>query len=215
MLTRLAGLIGEDPTKLTDSVTPCTYQKVAGSKNRVATPTGCYTGAPLQPIPVTDQANTGQAITILERQDEFPGVTATVQSIRKYETPLGSEASNLIGYLGKADPAVNKGYTAGSLIGASGIEKQYESALRGTDGVRELSIDRHGNQAAEISNSAAVPGDNVVLSIDAGAQVLMEKVVEDAVKTIAPNQPTSPTNQDAHPTIADPGRRHPGQRPDR
>ncbi|BEP15118.1 penicillin-binding protein 2 [Acidothermaceae bacterium B102] len=200
VLTRLAGLIGEDPTLLTDSVTPCSYQKVAGSKNRVATPTGCYTGAPLQPIPVTDQANTGQAITILERQDEFPGVTATVQSIRKYETPLGSEASNLIGYLGKADPATDKGYTAGSLKGASGIEKQYESALRGTDGVRELSIDRHGNQAAEISNSAAVPGDNVVLSIDAGAQLLMEKSLENAVTTIAPNQPTSPTNPSAGPT---------------
>ena len=39
-----------------------------------------------------------------------------------------------------------------------------------------------------------------MLSIDAGAQVLMEKVLEDVVKNIAPNQPTSPTNPDAHPT---------------
>jgi penicillin-binding protein 2 len=200
VLARLAALIGEDPTLLTNSITPCVYTKVPGSKKKKSSPPNCYVGVATQPIPVTDQANTAQAITILERQDEFTGVTATVQSIRKYESPLGSQAANLIGYLGKADPAINKGYATGSLIGASGIEKQYESALRGTDGVRRLSIDRHGNQAAEISNSPAVPGDNVVLSIDAGAQLLMEKVVEDAVKNIAPNQPTSPTNPDAHPT---------------
>jgi penicillin-binding protein 2 len=198
VLTRLAGLIGQDVGKLTAAVTPCTYPKPL----KRATPTGCYTGVPTQPIPVTDRANTGQAITILERQDQFPGVTASVQSIRKYVDPLGSQAANLIGYLGKVDQTKgkNSSYSAGALVGASGIEKQYESALRGTDGVRVLSIDRQGNQAAEISNTNAVPGDNVVLSIDAGAQVLMEQVLKDAVKNIAPNQPTSPTNPDAHPT---------------
>jgi penicillin-binding protein 2 len=126
-------------------------------------------------------------------------VTASVQSIRKYEDPLGSSASNLIGYLGK--PAASSGGAAtDELAGASGIEKEYDSALRGSDGERVLSIDRHGNQAAEVSNKPAVPGDNVVLSIDAGAQALMEGVLKDAVTQIAPNQPTSPTNPDAGPT---------------
>ena len=38
-----------------------------------------------------------------------------MQSVRKYETPLGSRAANLIGYLGKADPQqVNRGYSGRS-----------------------------------------------------------------------------------------------------
>jgi penicillin-binding protein 2 len=200
VLARLATLLGEKDKTLTVSVTPCSYPKPL----RKATPVGCYNGNPYQPIPVTDQADTALAITILERQDEFPGVTASVQSIRKYESPLTSVAANLIGYLGKADQT--QGYSVGALAGASGIEKEYESALRGKDGVKRISIDRHGDQAGIIGDpTPAQPGNNVVLSVDAGVQALLEGVLKKAVTQIAPNQvatPTNPASGPTHPTQA-------------
>src|SRR5437868_1506719 len=38
VIARLAALIGEDPTQLTNSITPCTYTKIAGTKKKQATP---------------------------------------------------------------------------------------------------------------------------------------------------------------------------------
>jgi penicillin-binding protein 2 len=185
---RLATLLHEDPRALINSITPCQYSKV----NHTAAPPGCYSGQPYQPIPVTDTANTDQALQILERQDQYPGVTAKVQSIRQYETPMDSVAANLVGYLGKVDPAAVKSgnYAADALIGASGIEGQYESSLRGTDGVKKVALDRQGNQTAKISETPTQPGNNVILSVDAGVQGLLEGVLKQAVTQIAPHQPS-------------------------
>ncbi len=189
--SRLADLLHEDVRSLISSITPCTYS------HGVRSPVNCYTGLPYQPIPVSDNATSDQAFQILERQDDFPGVTATVQSIRKYLPQENSLAANLIGYLGKVDQTdktKNQSYQAGALVGASGIEQQYESFLRGVDGKRVVSLDRNGNEAAVIGDTAEQPGNNVVLSIDAGVQGLLEGVLEKAVKDIAPNQKTVANN---------------------
>jgi penicillin-binding protein 2 len=201
--TRLAGLLHEDPRALINSITPCQYSKV----NHTAAPPGCYAGLPYQPIPVTNTANTDQALQILERQDQYPGVTAKVQSIRQYQTPMSSVAANLVGYLGKVDAtAVKSGnYAADALIGASGIEGQYESSLRGTDGVKKVALDRQGNTIAKISETPTQPGDNVILSVDAGVQGLLEGVLKQAVTVIAPTQPAVLNNSASgphHPTSA-------------
>ena len=189
--SRLADLLHEDVRSLISSITPCTYS------HGVRSPVNCYTGLPYQPIPVSDNATSDQAFQILERQDDFPGVTATVQSIRKYLPQENSLAANLIGYLGKVDQTdktKNQSYQAGALVGASGIEQQYESFLRGVDGKKVVSLDRNGNEAAVIGDTAEQPGNNVVLSIDAGVQGLLEGVLEKAVKDIAPNQKTVANN---------------------
>ncbi|MDX6201272.1 MAG: penicillin-binding protein 2, partial [Frankiales bacterium] len=200
---RLAALLQEDPRALVNAITPCQYSK----QNHTASPPGCYSGLPYQPIPVTGSANTQQALQILERQDLYPGITATVQSIRQYESPLGSVAANLIGYLGKVDPTTLKtgNYAADALVGASGIEAQYESSLRGTDGVKQVSLNRQGKQTAVISDTKTVPGDNVILSVDAGVQGLLESTLADAVTKIAPNQQPvagNPSSGPTHPTQA-------------
>ena len=203
---RLATLLHQDPRALINSITPCTYTVDKKTQKRVPgtapAPPGCYSGLPYQPIPVTDTANTDQALQILERQDQYPGVTATVQSIRQSETPLNSVAANLIGYLGKVDPATEKkgNYAADALVGASGIEGEYESSLRGTDGVKRVVLDRQGNETGLIGDPTPTqPGDNVILSIDAGVQGLLENVLADAVNNIAPHQPTVANNSASGP----------------
>ena len=139
-------LIGEDPTLLTNSITPCTYTKVPGKKNRVSSPPNCYVGVPTQPIPVTDQANTVAG-------DHHPRAAGRVPRRHRdrAEHPQVRDPAGQPG--GQPDRLPRQGRSQastratrpGSLIGASGIEKQYESALRGTDGVRRL-VDRPARQ---------------------------------------------------------------------
>ncbi|MGZ4480085.1 MAG: penicillin-binding protein 2, partial [Nocardioidaceae bacterium] len=62
-------------------------------------PPKCWNGSPYQPIPVTDEADTQMALQIMERREDFPGVTAELQAVREYPGPLGANAAHLLGYL--------------------------------------------------------------------------------------------------------------------
>ena len=60
----------------------------------------CWNGSPYQPIPVTDEADTAMALQIMERREDFPGVTAELAAVREYPLPLGANAAHMLGYLG-------------------------------------------------------------------------------------------------------------------
>ncbi|MGH8937893.1 MAG: penicillin-binding protein 2, partial [Actinomycetes bacterium] len=60
----------------------------------------CFNGSPYQPIPVTDEADTQMALQIMERREDFPGVTAELTGVRSYPGPFGANAAHLLGYLG-------------------------------------------------------------------------------------------------------------------
>ena len=60
----------------------------------------CFNGSPYQPIPVTDEASTAMALQIMERREDFPGVTAELTSVREYPGPMGANAAHELGYLG-------------------------------------------------------------------------------------------------------------------
>ena len=50
---------------------------------------GCWTGSRFQPIPITKEADPEIALKIVERSDEYPGVSATPVSIRNYPGNVG------------------------------------------------------------------------------------------------------------------------------
>ena len=209
--SRLADLLHEDVRSLISSITPCTYS------HGVRSPVNCYTGLPYQPIPVPDNATSDQAFQILERQDDFPGVTATVQSIRKYLPQENSLAANLIGYLGKVDQtdkAKNRATrpALGWCVGDRAAVRVLPARRRRQEG-RVAGPQRQPGSV--IGDTAEQPGNNVVLSIDAGVQGLLEGVLENAVKDIAPNQKTVADNLASGPHHPEAGGRRRDQRADR
>ncbi|MEG2247204.1 MAG: penicillin-binding transpeptidase domain-containing protein, partial [Peptostreptococcaceae bacterium] len=64
--------------------------------------------------------------------------------------------------------------------GLSGIEKSYESKLRGTDGYKKVQVDALGKISKEIEVLEPKSGDTVYLSIDKDLQV----VAEDSLKKV-------------------------------
>jgi len=117
---------------------------------------------------------------IAEQIEMFPGVSWTNKPSRNY-SDLRS-LSHVIGYVGpitqeELQVLYNQGYGFGSVLGKSGIERQYDQILRGIDGTGYQIVDAFGRRI-ETSHQQEKPptlGKNLVLSIDAKIQLLAEK----------------------------------------
>ena len=113
---------------------------------------------------------------------QFPGFYAQARSLRRYPRPI---AAHLLGYIGEVTPSMiadNPYYRAGDYIGISGIEKSYESVLRGRRGVKIQMVDVHnrikGAYANGKNDTIAIAGQDLHLSLDAKLQEYGEKLME-------------------------------------
>ncbi|MCX8029037.1 MAG: penicillin-binding protein 2 [Brevinematales bacterium] len=119
-----------------------------------------------------------QAVKILERQEELPGVVVDTVYQRYYRYPY--ETAHILGYLGPIDQQELKSlstedkeiYHSGSYIGKDGIEKQYDKVLRGVDGKLLRYIDSKNNIVGMEIERLPVEGNSIVLSIDTEIQNL-------------------------------------------
>lgn len=110
------------------------------------------------------------AMQIEERRPELAGVFILISTRRAY--PQGEVASHMVGYIGKIsraeyeslDPSV---YHFNSWIGRSGIEREFDSRLRGEDGGRQLEVDARGVPIRLLSERKPEPGRDLQLTIDA------------------------------------------------
>jgi penicillin-binding protein 2 len=118
---------------------------------------------------------------IAEERLQLPGVEVAVESKRHYvDGPLTSQ---VIGYTGAIDADTLKalkdqGYLPDDLIGQAGVEKSYESTLRGVYGQETVERDATGRKLQVLSTDRdAQPGDSLTLTIDTKEQKLAEKAV--------------------------------------
>ena len=148
---------------------------------------GCWTGSRFQPIPITKEADPEIALRIVERSDQYPGVSATPVSIRNYPSNAGVNAAHLLGYVGPLTDADLSGangrsYYRSESIGKAGLEIQYDEYLRGTPGIKTVIVDRKEAVTSTSQNSKPVGGNHLVTSIDARVQASAESALEDAVR---------------------------------
>jgi len=129
-------------------------------------------------------------VATLETHDsELPGVDVVSVPVRYF--PFGELGAHLIGYMREVDSAdlsdlESRGYRAGDRIGAVGIERRWESYLRGRRGWRKvLRAMRHMNDREELEAKyldeprrvSPVPGRDISLTVD----VEMEQAIERAM----------------------------------
>ncbi len=179
VLTRLAGVLGISYREILDKVRLCD----------ATTPRPCWNGSPFQPIPVTDKATTQQALQIMERREDFPGVAAQPTAVRHYGSPNGASAAQVLGYTApvtdqEIQASMKDGQptlTRSDQVGASGIEHTYDSALRGKAGITRYEVDNRGRVIGESADTPAQPGSSLVTSIDSRVQALTEKELNSAM----------------------------------
>jgi penicillin-binding protein 2 len=125
-----------------------------------------------------------QLSRIEERAERLPGVEVAPESIRRY--PGGTLACHALGHLGEISEDelaswADRGYNMGDLVGRAGLERQYEDVLRGLDGADFVEVDalgRRTNIFPELPSREAVPGNDLVVSLDAGLQKTAERALD-------------------------------------
>jgi penicillin-binding protein 2 len=115
---------------------------------------------------------------------DLPGISVQVPPVRNY---IGGElAAHMIGYLGSinAKELASEKYSenrAGDFIGKVGIEKVYESSLRGKRGGKQVEVSALGRVARVLKTVDATPGSNIFLTIDEALQNKAESLLEGSV----------------------------------
>ncbi|MEU8028342.1 penicillin-binding protein 2 [Streptomyces sp. NPDC049099] len=179
VLTKLAGVLGIKPEEVIQKVRLCDAK----------TPQPCWNGSPYQPIPITDEATPKQALQIRERSEDFPGITAEPEAVRRYPGPGKSNTAQVLGYLSPVtDAEIQKAkdtdspYLRSDMVGRSGLERQYDKELRGKAGVTRYEVDNLGRVIGKAKSDAAEPGSNLVTSIDSRVQRVAEYELDKAMK---------------------------------
>ncbi|MFD3327051.1 penicillin-binding protein 2 [Streptomyces sp. NPDC058701] len=178
VLTRLAGVLGMNPQDVVDKVRLCDAK----------TPQPCWNGSPYQPIPVSDEATTEQALQIHEHAEDFPGITAEPTAMRRYAGPDGANTSQVLGYLSPVtDEEIAKAknsdspYLRSDQVGRSGLERTYDKDLRGKAGITRYEVDNLGRVIGQGQADKSQPGSNVVTSIDSRVQAVAERELNNAM----------------------------------
>ncbi|MET9961800.1 penicillin-binding protein 2 [Streptomyces sp. NPDC006326] len=171
VLTRLSAVLDMKPQEVMEKV------RICDSK----TPKPCWNGSPYQPIPVTAEATTQQALQIRERPEEFPGITAEPTAVRRYPAPGGANTGQVLGYLSPVtDEEIQEAKNTNSpllrsdQVGRFGLERTYDRVLRGKSGVTRYEVDNLGRVMGEAKNDPGIPGAHLVTSIDARVQGVAE-----------------------------------------
>ncbi len=137
--------------------------------------------APFVPVPVADNVSLATAIYVSEHREEFPETSVTRTAARRYRND--AVAAAMLGYTGQIDAtelAQHKqdGYTTDATIGKTGVEKIFESELRGTPGTDKVVVDNQGRAVNTVEVKQPQAGHDVRLTMDLGAQKIAEESLQ-------------------------------------
>ena len=107
-------------------------------------------------------------------------------------------AGNILGYLSEVSPIFLKahegeGYQMGDYAGKTGLERSYEKVLMGQRGIEYWKRDNKNRLTDKLENgkydTAAIPGDNLHMSLDIDLQILGEHLMENKIGAIVAIDP--------------------------
>jgi penicillin-binding protein 2 len=185
VLRRLSRVLGE-PTALQ----PCEFGSGARATVRPLMPVECTVDQHVAALPYADvvvepAASRPVFSYLAERAQQFPGVAIEDGWRRSY--PLGGVGAHVFGTLGQineqelGDPRFD-GVAGGSLVGKDGLERVYDAYLRGRDGAQRIQVDALGQASRRaLAPVAAIPGNDLRLSIDAQLQRVGEQALQNGI----------------------------------
>lgn len=126
------------------------------------------------PVPVAENLSWEEFSRINMHLPYLPGVQPDVGETRDY--PFNDELVHILGYVAAVSPEDKKNDEdplldiPGYRIGKRGIERQFDSVLRGTGGASRVEVNAYGRVIRELGHEAGVPGQDIWLTIDREVQ---------------------------------------------
>ncbi|HMK35979.1 MAG TPA: penicillin-binding protein 2 [Desulfomonilaceae bacterium] len=129
--------------------------------------------------PIKKNMSFEEVSLLKSRGAETRGVILEAKAVRVY--PFHETLCHALGTLGEISAeelakSSRFGYRTGDLIGKSGIEKEYETYLKGEEGWEQVEIDAKGRQLSSVASRQPKTGADVTLTIDADFQHYAEEV---------------------------------------
>lgn len=154
------------------------------------------------------------ALEIQSHPETYPGLRITRSSRREY--PAGPLAAHLVGYRKRLDdegirerkqryPSGDPlDYGVGDWAGETGLEKYYETALRGLRGLKRVTLDWRGEILSEETLRAPRPGRDLQLSLHAPLQLEIETILDRTLNPESDPQATETATSAEDPASPDP-----------
>lgn len=123
------------------------------------------------PLLLKERVGQEETLLFMSRSHELPGISLYRTTHRNYTDSL--IFSHVLGYEGKIkkeELVDHPDYLMTDSIGKQGIEKSYESVLRGQHGFQQVEVDALGQIKKELGIVPPVSGNDLILNIDADLQ---------------------------------------------
>lgn len=141
-----------------------------------------------EPVNIAVDVDFTTVTRVKEQSESLPGVYIDSLPIREYT--YGATLAHVLGYLAEVSPedldgwAANQGYQAGDLVGRAGLERSYESVLRGTDGGLVVEVDSRDNLIRVLERIEPVAGRDIYLTVNIDLQLTAEECLEKSLVTV-------------------------------
>ena len=130
-----------------------------------------------QPIVIKPEATKGDVAFIESHRADIPLLEMLMVHRRRY-LPNGfmGHASGYVGEVSEQQIEASDGkLRPGDFAGKTGLEKQYNDLLMGTDGMRRVIVNSVGKEVGRLSTQEAIPGKQITLTIDYDLQKVAEE----------------------------------------
>ncbi|HVP44012.1 MAG TPA: penicillin-binding protein 2 [Terriglobales bacterium] len=134
-----------------------------------------------QPMVLKDDITPSELAFIESHRNELPELETIMVHRRLY--PRNGFMAHLIGYVGEVSeemlnqPAYEL-YEPGDVVGRSGVEQAYNDILMGKDGYRRSLVNSRGKEVGRLSETPAIPGKQLKLTIDLDLQIAAEEALD-------------------------------------
>lgn len=130
-----------------------------------------------QPIVIKPDASAADIAFIESHRADIPVLEMLLIHRRRY--PRGGFLAHVSGYVGEVSASQieksNGRYRPGDIVGKSGLEREYNDRLMGTDGMRRIVVNSVGHEVGRLQQTDAIPGKPIQLSIDYDVQLAAEE----------------------------------------
>jgi penicillin-binding protein 2 len=135
-----------------------------------------------RPIVVVNDATLDQVAAVVSRRLEHELPDVVVQEVPTRQYPSESLAAHLLGYVSEANESqvAEGGLSLGTIVGQTGVEKNYNDMLMGRDGARIVVVNSMGREIRKLEEIPPVEGKRVQLTLN----LSMQKAAEEGFRAL-------------------------------